>query len=394
MDAGCYHKIMKVLCICSALDIQYRFGCTPNWWQFLKGMYEEGHDVIAIPYLGHAFETPYWRCFPNPCAVEGQAFYRLKQQFGGKEPSSSEGLGGKISSALIANWIRPRWENHLADILEQEKNIDAVIFFTVPLNHLTGVPERLRTRYNVPFFYFDGDVPASLPAFGGFASGFKIYEGANLAEYDGFMCNSDGGVEELLRMGARKVQPVHWGVDPDLYAPLPMEETRDIFFYGFGAKFREDWLRAMITEPSQRLTSRTFAVGGRGFDMDLGRAEKIGDVPFNVFRQACCASRINLSVTRGAHASVFASSTLRPFELAAMGRCVVSSPYKGLETWFEIGRDMLRVDSPEEVIPVYEDLLSDDAARKAMGESARQTVLERHTHRHRAREIIQFISSV
>src|SRR5690606_23096967 len=123
--------------------------------------------------------------------------------------------------------------------------------FNIPVNHFTGLPGRLRARYNVPFFYFDGDVPASLPRFGGFSTGFRIYEGANLAEYEGFMCNSEGGCAELLEMGARRAQAVHWGVDPVLYERLPVEEDRDVFFYGIGMQFREDWINVMLTKASE-----------------------------------------------------------------------------------------------------------------------------------------------
>ncbi|MBN2309823.1 MAG: glycosyltransferase [Candidatus Hydrogenedentes bacterium] len=385
---------MKLLCLCSALDIQYRFGCTPNWWQFIKGLYELGHDVIAIPYHGTAFETPYWRAYPNPCRLEGQAFATAKRLFGSGPTSTQEGAVAKVSKALIDSWIRPRWERHIAGILEKEKDVDAVIVFTIPVNHFTGIPARLRERYGVPFFYFDGDVPASLPRFGGFASGFRIYDNADLSEYDGFMCNSEGGAQDLLDMGAKRVEPVHWGVDPELYAPLDIEPDRDVFFYGFGAEFREEWVDNMLTIPSRTLTEYSFAVGGRGFDLDLGNTVREGDVPFNVFRQACCRSRINLSITRQAHGTVFASSTIRPFELAAMGCCVVSGRYDGLETWFEMGSEMLMVQSADEAIDTYRRLLGDDAARKAMGQAARRRVLACHTHRQRAEQIAGVIRSL
>ncbi len=385
---------MKLLCLCSALDIKYRYGCTPNWWQFIKGMFELGHDVIAIPYHGPAFESPWWRAYANPCQIEGQAFAAAKNWFGSGPTSTEDGVVSKINRTLIESWIRPRWESHLAKILEEEKNVDAVIVFTIPANHFTGIPERLRRRFQVPFFYFDGDVPASLPRFGGFASGFKIYEGADLAEYDGFMCNSEGGAKDLEEMGAKRVQPIHWGVDPDLYAPIEVEQDRDVFFYGFGAEYREKWVDAMLVKPSTELTDRAFAVGGRGFEGPMGNVKQVGDVPFSVFRHACCRSRINLNITRQAHGSVFASSTMRPFELAAMKSCVVSNPYKGLETWFDLDSEMLMVESGEEAVDAYKRLLDDEGARKAMAEAAYKRVLDCHTHRHRAKQIVEFVSGV
>ena len=385
---------MKLLCLCSALDLQLRLGCTPAYWQMLKGLYELGHDVIAVPYLGRAFEPPYWRAYPNPCDLEGRFFSAAKDFFGTGPTSTQEGGIAKVSGFLIENWIRPRWEGQIARILEAEKDVDAVIVFSVPVNHWTGLPTRVRDRYSVPFFYFDGDVPASLPRFGGFASGFRIYEDADLSEYDGFMCNSQAGADDLLEMGARRVQTVHWGVDPDLYAPLDVEQDRDVFFYGLGTEYREVWIEYMLTSPSRQLPEYSFAVGGRNFKTDLGKTKYVGDVPFNVFRHACCRSRINLSITRQAHGTVYASSTSRPFELAAMACCVVSARYDGLEEWFEMDKEMIKVSSADEAVEVYKRLLTDEGQRRAMGQAARERVLEEHTNRHRAADIIRFVTSV
>jgi Glycosyl transferases group 1 len=385
---------MKILCLCSALDLKFRYGCTPAWWQFFKGLYELGHDVIAVPYQGTAIESPWWRVYPNPCSVEGKLYSTVKSVLGGGATSVQGGAGATITKGLIDSWVRPRWEAHVASILEKEKNVDAVVVFTIPMNHFTGLPQRLRERYDVPFFYYDGDVPASLPRFGGFASGFRIYDGADLAEYDGFLCNSEGGAQDLIEMGARRVETVHWGVDPDLYAPMDIEADRDVFFYGFGAEFREKWIEAMLAQPSRALPEHSFALGGRGFDMDLGDVQAVGDVPFSVFREACCRSRINLNITREAHGSVPASSTMRPFELAAMGCCIVSNPHEGMETWFETGSEIVIVESAGQALDAYKGLLGDESTRRAMGAAARKRVLACHTHQMRAQQIVDCLRSV
>ncbi|MBX7257810.1 MAG: glycosyltransferase [Candidatus Hydrogenedentes bacterium] len=382
---------MKLLCVVSALDIQYRYGCTAAWWQFLKGLWELGHDVIAIPYQGAAFESPWWRAYPNPCRVEGDAFAQVKKFMGGGATSTQGGVSAAVTKRLIDSWIRPRWESQLVDIVGQERDIDAVIVFGVPLNHFTGIASRLRSKYGTRMFYFDGDVPASLPRFQGFASGFRIYEGADLSEYTGFMCNSQGGCAELLQMGARSAQAVHWGADPSLYEPIECEQDRDVFFYGIGAEYRETWIDALLTRPSLKLTEVTFAAGGGGFPAELGRVRMLGYVPFNRLRHECWRSRINLSISRRTHAELFATSTVRPFELAAMGCCIVGNPHSGIETWFEPDKEIILVGTAEEAIEAYECLLADPARRKAMGEAARRRILECHTHRHRAADIVRCV---
>ncbi|MDZ4861715.1 MAG: glycosyltransferase [Candidatus Hydrogenedentes bacterium] len=381
---------MKLLCVASALDIELNYGCTPAWWQFLKGLHELGHDVIAIPYAGHAFSTPWWRSYPNPCEIEGRAFGAVKRWFGGGATSIHEGAGGRLSKTLIDTWVRPRWHSHVERILLQEHNVDAVIVFSVPVNHFTGIPARIRSRFNVPVYFFDGDVPASLPRYGGFASGFRGYDGANLSEYDGFMCNSVAGADELTHMGARRVATIHWGVDPELYAPVIAPKEYDVFFYGYGVEYREEWFENMVITPSNALGDASFAIGGKGFPPTPLHVRYTGNVPFNGLRQACARARINLNVARSTHADVDGSSTLRLFELAAMGCCIVTNPIVGLERWFEHGKEVLVVHSADEAADTYRRLLANPAECEAFGVAARQRVSAEHTHRHRAAQIASF----
>ena len=94
----------------------------------------------------------------------------------------------------------------------------------------------------------------------------------------------------------------------------------------------------MVGEPSRRLPEVDFVLGGADFRGDTGSARSIGDVPFNVFSHAVSASRINLNITRGPHATVPGSSSARPFELAACGAAIVSNPYEGLEPVVRAGQ--------------------------------------------------------
>ena len=103
---------------------------------------------------------------------------------------------------LLRTVIAPLWRRHLTRILRREDDVDAVIFVTTPLNHLRGLPTYLRQTFDVPVFFYDGDVPASLPAMQGFASGFRIYQGADLSEYTAFISNSSGGADMLRELGA------------------------------------------------------------------------------------------------------------------------------------------------------------------------------------------------
>jgi spore maturation protein CgeB len=150
-------------------------------------------------------------------------------------------------------------------------------------------------------------------------------------------------------------------------------------------------MQAMVGEPSRRLEDLDFALGGRDFQGDTGNARVIGDVTFNVFARAISAARVNLCITRRSHATVFASSSCRPFELASTAAAIVSNPYNGLERWFEPGSELVIVQNADEAVAAYRQLVDDPGEAEAMGHRARERVLDEHTYRHRARQLLDLV---
>jgi glycosyltransferase involved in cell wall biosynthesis len=391
-------KTPKIVAVASASDLDFRYGCTPAWWQLWKGMHEIGVDLIVTPYRGKAIESPWWRTAPNPLYREAETFAKTRDLAarlkGDKylrraEDNPEESLADKAVLEVIRRYVTPRWQKHLDSILEREGDVDAVIVFTVPMSHLRGIPTRVRERFGVPVIFYDGDVPMSLPEFGGMDTGFNYYHGADPSEYDLLISNSEGGLDRLRGLGARRAEAVFWGADPELFHPHDVEKAYDVFFYGYGDKFRREWMQSLVGEPSRAAPEIDFALGGRDFRGDIGNARLIGDVPFNVFPSAISAGRINVNITRRTHASVFASSSCRPFELAASGAAIVSNPYEGIERWFEPGRELLVVSTAEEALAAYRDLLDDPAQAAEMGRRARERVLDEHTYAHRARRVLE-----
>ena len=116
-----------------------------------------------------------------------------------------------------------------------------------------------------------------------------------------------------------------------------------------------------------------------------------GDVPFNAFAGAISAARVNLCITRRSHATVYASSSCRPFELASAGAAIVANPYNGIERWFEPGVEIVIVEDAQQAIDAYRDLLADPAQAEELGRRARERVLDEHTYRHRARRLLELI---
>jgi len=389
---------MKILVICSTLNLQYNLGCTPSWWQLLKALHETGNEVIAVPFLGDPVESLWWRCYPNPCAAESKIFNRFldwKKSRGTHTTCQKPGQQSNPSffNKFSENYIRSKWEKSLLSILDKERDIDALLFMNVPLNFIKGIPEKIKSTYGIPVAYYDGDMPTILPKYAperGFK--FNYYVDTDLSVFDAFFTNSKGVIHDLKEMGAKNVHPLYFAADPELFNPVNVNKDIDISFFGYGSEFREEWMTTMIAEPSKQLPEANFSIGGMGFGIPLGNAHLIGNLPpYSAIREFCCRSKICLNITRWSHASVYASATTRLFELAAFGACIVSQPYNGIEEWFDVGREIIVTTSKEEVIKNYEWLLSSVDDRQKIGERARQRILKEHTYCHRAEELISVL---
>ncbi len=378
---------MKILALASTLDLRYGLGCTPAWWQLLKGFQETGNEVIAIPYLGDPVESLWWRTYPNPCSWQSKLFNAVSK-------SKSDALNGKaglssaLSSFLVKNHIRPRWKRHLDNVLLKEKDVDFVFMMNVPVNHFAGLPTYMKDEYGVKVAFYDGDMPTILPQ-NALVREFKFsyYEGADLSEYDVFFSNSKGAIPDIKGMGARYVRPLYYAADPDLCQPVRVAKDYDVSFYGHGSRLREEWMAKMIAEPSQQEPQLRFVVGGRDLQVPLGNAEFVGAVPYSEFGGFVGRSRVSLNITRSSHTAVYASATARPFELAAFGACIVSQPYEGIEEWFDVGKELLIARSAHEAKEIYRSLIDDEHTASDFGLHARERILQDHTFHHRAREV-------
>lgn len=395
---------LKILAICSAIDIKERMGNTPTWWQLLKSLNELGHDIIEVSYLGQSIESLWWRTYPNPCLNLSKVSRYFQNRLRAKKLKKSEksrsqkpekkGIGNKLTKTASQILTIPKWKRHLNKIFSIEKEIDVIFIFNIPLTQFEGIAKMIKKEIGIPVIYFEYDMPVRLPKYAKDRKIIDYFHQADLSEYTAFIVNSTGVLGDLKELGAPRVFPLHEAADPDFFFPLNMEKRYDIAYYAHGNQQREKWMKKMITEPSKKLNESKFIVGGKDFNMDLGNA-KIGNVvPMSTFKHFCASSKINLNITREPFTKVYMSSTCRIFELPAMGCCVVSNPASGLENWFEPNKEIIILKENDNIVDVYNWLLNDEAEREKLGRKARERVIKEHTYKHRAKELIRIINTI
>ena len=86
--------------------------------------------------------------------------------------------------------------------------------------------------------------------------------------------------------------------------------------------------------------------------------------------------------------------TIRMFEALACGVPLVSAPWDDCENLFRAGEDFLMVSTGEEMTDVLTRLKNEPELRQSLAKSGFDTILEKHTCAHRARELLDIVTNI
>ncbi len=254
----------------------------------------------------------------------------------------------------------------------------------------------LESRAEVKAFY-DLDTPVTLDGLrSGRAVEYLPVDG--LAEFDLVLSFTGGrAIEELKsRLGARRVEPLYGSVDPEAHFPVEArEEFRAALSYlGTYAADRQDGVNRLLLEPACLLPRERFIIGGVQYPAEFPWAENIAFVrhlPPSLHPAFFCSGRATLNVTRRAMTAYGYCPSGRLFEAAACGVPLLTDVWEGLEAFFTPGREILPVNSAEEVVAA---LSLSDAELNAVAKAARERTLAEHTGERRVVELEQMCESV
>jgi len=239
--------------------------------------------------------------------------------------------------------------------------------------------------------FYDLDTPITLARLAR-GEAVEYFPPGGLGQFDLVLSYVGGAVLNILRdrCGARRVAPLYGSVDPAQHRPVPSDPGYEalLSYLGTYAADRQPALERMFVRVARSRPDDKFIIGGALYPQDFPWAPNIFFVrhlPPSEHPAFYSSATLTLNVTRAEMARMGWCPSGRLFEAAACGTPIVSDSWRGIEAFFEPGREILIARSTEDVLQAV-DLPRSEL--RAIARRARERVLSEHTADHRAQELI------
>jgi spore maturation protein CgeB len=239
-----------------------------------------------------------------------------------------------------------------------------------------------------PVAFYDIDTPVTLAKLG--SGDYEYLEPALIPQYDAYLSFSGGPTLERLEreFGSPMARPLYCSFDPDLYHPEVAAATWDLGYMGTYSPDRQPPLDALMIEAAREWPTGRFVVAGPQYPDGIAwpaNLMRIEHLPPSEHRGFYNRQRFTLNITRADMVRAGYSPSVRLFEAAACGVPIISDWWEGLDTFFEIDRELLVSRSHHQTLSYLREV--DDGERRSIGERARRRVLDAHSAAKRAEEL-------
>ncbi|MCO5733267.1 glycosyltransferase [Rhizobium sp. SSA_523] len=225
--------------------------------------------------------------------------------------------------------------------------------------------------------------------------------GLHLDDYDLVLAFGETLRQRYLDAGwGQQVFTWHEAADDSVFRPLPRDKERDLIWIGnWGDGERSDELAEFLIDPVKQLQLTATVRGVRYPDEALSRLKAAGidyrgwianaDAP-----EAFARHRLTVHVPRRPYVENLPGiPTIRVFEALACGIPLICAPWNDAEHLFRPGRDYLIAESGAAMTGLMRDVLHDEALRDELIASGLETIMARHTCRHRVDELLSILGT-
>jgi len=196
------------------------------------------------------------------------------------------------------------------------------------------------------------------------------------------------------RFGLNHVWTLHEAADTTVFHPLVREKKQDLVWIGnWGDEERSGEIREFLLKPAAAMRDRRFSIYGVRYPEQALAELAHSGVRYGGYLPNLCApqvyaeSRITAHVPRQQYTSAMDGiPTIRVFEALACGIPLVSAPWRDSEHLFRPG-DFLFASDAAQMRQRIERLLTHPKEANEQALRGLETILARHTCRHRAEEL-------
>lgn len=341
--------------------------------------------------FGSSITSSYW----NGAATYYRGIYRYLAALGHEvtfaEPDIYDRQKNRdLSEVDYANVIVYKTPDDLDELLEIARSADLVIKHSG-----VGADDALLERRvlecrseHTRVGWWDVDAPATLES--------VEQDPANpfrrcIPQYDLIFTYGGGApvVERYLDLGARNCYPIYNALDPDTHHPeAAKEELRcDLVFVGNRLPDRERRVEDFFLRAAELAPDLRFVLGGEGWGTKRlpPNVRWIGHVGTGEHNRVNCSARMVLNINRESMADTGFSPPTRVFEAAGAAACLITDRWRGVELFFEPGKEILVASGAEDIVRYLRTIDASEA--KTIGAAMRKRALAEHTYALRAQQV-------
>lgn len=239
--------------------------------------------------------------------------------------------------------------------------------------------------------FYDIDTPVTLEALA--RDDCEFLRRDQVPRFDSYFSFAGGrALEALADLGARRPLPLYCSVDTDIYRPPEQAGAAhrwQLGYMGTYAADRQQVVDDLLLEVARRRPDDRFVVAGPGYpgaESWPANVEWLSHVAPAGHRDFYANQTFTLNATRAAMVALGSSPSVRLFEAAACGCCIVSDAWPGLDEVLEPGREVLVAHDTDEMLDVLDSV--SEERRVEIARAARERVLAEHSHVRRAEYLV------
>lgn len=286
------------------------------------------------------------------------------------------------------------WRSILPTVRRELRNADVAVVGSYFADGIEAVHEVLDSNIPLKTFY-DIDTPITVSKLREGTAGYL--QATQVPGFDLYFSFTGGPLLKKLQVefGAVRPVPLYCSFEEERYYPRKCYRRyqNDLSYMGTYAADRQEKVDDLLLTPAKASPEFRFLLAGPQYPRKLGFPGNIRHIKHLSPRwhpHFYSSSRFTLNLTRRAMVSCGFSPSVRLFEAAACGCPIISDYWQGLDSFLQVGREILVAESSDDILGYLTE--SNAVQLRLMTERARERVLAEHSSRHRAEQFENYLA--